>query len=101
MMLADPARYDLEQLQSRLLLTLVLAGTALMAFRLRFPSPEQVTENWLYPPHSGVGTVAVVLYATAALLLLTRQPVPVADTQAKPLGAPARTPERRRCRAST
>jgi hypothetical protein len=71
MMLADPARYDLEQLQSRLLLTLVLAGTALMAFRLRFPSPEQVTENWLYPPHSGVGTVAVVLYATAALLLLT------------------------------
>jgi Glycosyltransferase family 87 len=89
MMLADPARYDLKQLQSRLVLTLVLAGTALMAFRLRFPSPEQVAENWLYRPYSGIGTVALVLYATASLLLLTRQPShPGADTQAKPLGAP-------------
>jgi Glycosyltransferase family 87 len=89
-LLADPARYDLEQLQSRLVLTLVLAGTALMAFPLRFPSREQVAENWLYRPYSGIGTVALVLYATAALLQLTRQPPHTgAAEQAKPRGAPA------------
>jgi hypothetical protein len=91
MLLADPARYDLEQLQSRLVLTLVLAGTALMAFPLRFPSPEKVAGLWLYRPYSGIGTVALVLYATAALLQLTRQPSHTgAAEQAKPRGVPAR-----------
>jgi Glycosyltransferase family 87 len=73
MLLADPARYDFEQASSRLVLALVLAGTAFMAFPTRFPSPEKVAGLWLYRPYSGVGTLGLVLYAIAAVLLLARQ----------------------------
>jgi Glycosyltransferase family 87 len=72
MLLADPGRYDLQQVWSRLVFGLVLAGTAFLAFPLRYPSPEQVAENWLRRPYSGVGTAGLVFYAAAAVWVLAR-----------------------------
>ena len=82
MLLADPGRYDFEQVESRVALAIALAGTALMAFPLRFPSADQVAQRWLYRPYSGTGTVGLVLYALAAVLLLARGRLPAPTEKA-------------------